>query len=83
MKRIFLSAIGCLLLIGCGSPYDQKATMFAGDTNFQHEFSYSITVIDKCQYITWSGGEAGHLMTHKGNCTNCQAIFRAWYAENK
>ena len=83
MKRILLSAIGCLLLIGCGSPYDQKVTMFAGTTNWQKEFSFTITVIDRCEYLTYPAAESYATLTHKGNCTNCQAIFRAWYAENK
>jgi len=83
MKRILLSAIGCLLLIGCDSPYDQKVTMFAGITNWQKEFSFTITVIDRCEYLTYPAAEGNVTLTHKGNCTNCQAIFRAWYVENK
>ena len=84
MKRILLSAIGCLLLVGCDSPYEQKVTMFAGDTNgFKTDFKYTITVIDRCEYLTYPAAEGHVTLTHKGNCTNCQAIFRAWYAENK
>ena len=85
MKRTLLSIIGCLLLVGCDihNPYKQSVTMFADDTNFTKQFTYTITIIDRCEYLTYRAAEGYVTLTHKGNCTNCQAIFRAWYAENK
>ena len=86
MKKILLSiGIGCLLLfIGCESQYTQSVEMFGTSTNgLKYKFKYAITVIDNCEYITFPNSEGGVQIAHKGNCTNCQAIFRAWYAENK
>lgn len=84
MKRALLSLIGCLLLVGCDDRYTQTVPMFANNTNgFKTDFKYTITVIDKCEYITFPASDGYVQIAHKGNCTNCQAIFRAWYAENK
>jgi hypothetical protein len=83
MKRALLSLIGCLLLAGCDDRYTQSVPMFANNTNgFKTDFKYAVTVIGRCEYITYPGPDGYVNITHKGDCTNCVYELHKWMLEN-
>jgi hypothetical protein len=77
MKKL-LTFIGlCVILMGCDDPYDHLKTV-EGTTPLGDppKKTYSVDVIDGCEYfIMWYNG-VFYPCAHKGNCTNNIHIYR-------
>jgi hypothetical protein len=64
MKKLLI-LIGVLLLCGCG-----KVAVQPNGSKVRYE----VIVIEGCEYIRMSAGEA---LAHKGNCTNIIHLYRS------
>lgn len=74
MKRLFwtilflISASIVTMMVGC-SPENEKKEVKVFDESQLNHLSYSIYVIDNCEYIIVHNGNATW-GSHKGNCKN-------------
>ncbi len=73
MKQLLILLMACFVCVGCNDGRETNNGITIPTENVNN--SYSVVVIDSCQYVVFSRQEGVYNahssgITHKGNCNN-------------